>query len=245
VSIQDRRPDGGRLVLVHPEDSGGPAAPWKHGPIPAGRKLLVQPGDRVRRGDALTAGEPWYDDLLRLRGIESVRGHLLDEMQAVYRGNGVRIDDRHFEVIIGLMTARWRIEEAGDSGLAVGEIVSWQELERVNLALANRVRITDADSPAGGTLLDEKQFKLLPRASAVSAVPPAATPLGITRAAMESDSFLSAASFQQAGKVLLEAALAGRTDPLSGLKENVMLGRLIPAGTGYRPPSRNGEAPRG
>jgi DNA-directed RNA polymerase subunit beta' len=197
----------------------------------------------------LTRGDPWLDDLLRLRGIEAVRDYLLAECQAVYRDNGVAIDDRHFEVILARVLARWRVEDGGDTYLLPGAVISWQELMEANRRVAGRVRITEAGSSAHarGTLLDEHEFRLLLRRPAgqggsvpraVSATPATAAPLGLTRAAAESESFLSAASFQHTRKVLLEAALAGKLDPLEGLKENVLLGRLIPAGSGFEP-SRN------
>jgi DNA-directed RNA polymerase subunit beta' len=212
----------------------------------------VLTGDTVGKGDVLSAGAPRYDDLLRLRGIEAVRHYLFHELRTIYRENGVHIDDKHFEVILARTVARWRIDDPGDTALLSGAIVGWRELVEANHKIEGRVRITEAGSTAlsRGTLLDEQEF-LAHRQSAtaaqravplaVSATPATATPLGITLAALEVDSFLSAASFQHPRKVLMEAALAGKVDPLHGLKENILLGRLIPAGTGFVPgPGVNG-----
>jgi DNA-directed RNA polymerase subunit beta' len=208
--------------------------------------VCVEAGKQVQVGDALTAGAPWLDDLLRLHGIEAVRRHLLKECRSVYRENGVTIDDKHFEVILSRILSHWRIDTSGDTELAPGAVVGWKELNDANLKVARRVRVTDPGSASlsSGTLLDESEFAAHRRQcaarrhgpSAVSAAPATATPLGITLVALEVDSFLSAAGFQDTRAVLMEAALAGKVDHLTGLMENVLLGRLIPAGTGFAPP---------
>jgi DNA-directed RNA polymerase subunit beta' len=237
--IDLRTSSGDTRVLVRSDEE----RPWVHGPVSSAR-LRVQPGDKVRRGEALTTGDPWPDDLLRLRGISGVRRYFLEECQNVYRANGVMLDDKHFEVILSCILHRWRVEESGDGELLPGAIVNWRELESANLKVAGRVRILEAGSSkhSKNDILDECDFLALSQQMAdagkqpplgVSATPITATPLGLTRAAMHVESFLSAASFQNTRKVLMEAALAGRRDPLLGLKENVLLGRLIPAGTGF------------
>jgi DNA-directed RNA polymerase subunit beta' len=215
-----------------------------HGPV-AAERLCVEAGKHVRVGDALTSGAPWLDDLLRLRGIEAVRRHLLRECRGIYRDNGVSIDEKHFEVILSRIVSRWRVETSGDTELAPGAVVGWKEFVEANQKLAGRVRITEAGSAplSCNHLLEESEFlahrrKLAARQRpprAVSAAPATATPLGITLVALEVDSFLSAAGFQDTREVLMEAALAGKVDSLQGLMENVLLGRLIPAGTGFTP----------
>ncbi len=232
-------PEGETRILVR----AGAEAPWVHGPVAAAH-LRVENGATVRRGEAMTDGDPWPDELLRLRGIASVRRYFLDECQRVYRGNGVTLDDKHFEVILACILGRWRVEESGDGELPPGTIVSWQELERANQKLVGRVRIAEGGSSvfSRNDIVDERDFLLLSKQLSeagkqpplgVSATPITATPLGLTRSAMQVESFLSAASFQHTRKVLMEAALSGSRDPLLGLKENVLLGRLIPAGTGF------------
>lgn len=150
---------------------------------------------RIERLLECRRSELAHDRILRDHGIEAVREQLLGACSDVYRSNGVTIDDKHFEVILARMLARWRVDDPADADFLPGELVPWQQL---------------VGTPFGR-----------------------ATPLGITQAALAADSFLSAASFQHTSQVLRDAALAGRVDPLRGLKENVLLGRLIPAGTGF------------
>jgi DNA-directed RNA polymerase subunit beta' len=207
----------------------------------------VQTGDRVTAGQPLTDGAPALQDLLRTSGPDVVRAYLLDEIQAVYRRQGIDVDDKHVEVIVAQMLRRVKVKSAGDTDLLPGAIVDQGAVSQANSRLDGRVKIKDpgASSFAAGRVVGKAEW-VRERArlrAAGKAVPLAARPvaatasplvLGVTAAALEASSFLAAASFQETPKVLTAAALAGRRDQLTGLKENVLLGRLIPAGTGYR-----------
>jgi len=174
--------------------------------IPHGKHLLVHNGDRVRAGEPLTEGPLVPHDILRISGEEAVQGYLVREVQNVYRSQNVTIDDKHIEIIVAQMMRKIRIEDPGDTEFLPGAVV-----DKFRFRQANRKVIEENGRPARATPLL----------------------LGITKASLQSDSFISAASFQETTKVLTEAALAGRTDFLRGLKENVILGHLIPAGTGF------------
>jgi len=174
--------------------------------IPQGKHLLVHNGDRVRAGEPLTEGPLVPHDILRINGEEAVQHYLVQEVQNVYRSQNVGIDDKHIEIIVSQMMRKVRIEDPGDTEFLPGAVV-----DKFRFRLANKKVIEENGRPARATPLL----------------------LGITKAALQSDSFISAASFQETTKVLTEAALAGRTDHLVGLKENVILGHLIPAGTGF------------
>ena len=170
------------------------------------RIILVQDGHEVKAGEMIVDGEADPRAILELRGIEAVTAHIVDEVQKVYRLQGVTINDKHIEVIIHQMLRRREVTYSGDSTLIAGEQIDAAELQRVNEELA-----ADGKRPA--------------RAKPML--------LGITKASLSTDSFISAASFQETTKVITEAAVAGRRDTLRGLKENVIVGRLIPAGTGF------------
>jgi DNA-directed RNA polymerase subunit beta' len=186
-------------------------------------------------------------DILRISGEEAVQRYLLREIQNVYRSQRVEIDDKHLEIIIAQMLRKVRVESGGDTGLLPGSVIDKFEFRRVNQELMNCVKIKDP----GET--DFRQGDIVPRdhfeaenlrveaagsrkAEWLRPKPAAASTqlLGITKAAVQSDSFISAASFQETTKVLTEAALAGKVDYLVGLKENVILGHLVPAGTGFK-----------
>ncbi len=172
--------------------------------LPPGARLAVKTGDAVKRGQALTEGQPAPKELLRLCGAEAVQDYLLREVQAVYRAQNVRLDDRHIEIIVARMLSRVKVLTAGDTELLAGAIVSKQRLSAANAA------VKDGQPATAAPML-----------------------LGVSRAAVLSDSFISAASFQETTRVLTAAALAGKVDLLEGLKENVIVGRLVPAGTVY------------
>ncbi len=174
--------------------------------IPQGKHLLVHNGDRVRAGEPLTEGPLVPHDILRITGEESVQAYLVRQVQDVYGSQSVKIDDKHIEIIVSQMMRKVRIEDPGDTEFLPGSVV-------------DKFRFREANK----TVIEE------------NGRPSRATPLlmGITKASLQSDSFISAASFQETTKVLTEAALAGRIDNLVGLKENVILGHLIPAGTGF------------
>ena len=172
-----------------------------------GARIKVKPGDRVEKGDELTQGSVYPQDLLRVKGVMGVQEYIVREVQRVYRLQGVDIDDKHIEVIVKQMMSKVRIDDAGETSLLPGSMVSKKEFERANKKAAE----------AG---LQE-----------ATAIP---TLLGITKASLATDSFLSAASFQETTRVLTDAAIEGKQDYLKGLKENIIIGQLIPAGTGVR-----------
>jgi DNA-directed RNA polymerase subunit beta' len=175
--------------------------------VPSTGRLLVQDGQHIEPGTQLVEGVPNLHDVLRVLGREATQQSLITEVQSVYRSQGVNINDRHFEVIFRKMLGRVQITHAGDTGLLPGELV-----DRLTLEDINREVIEADGQPA--------------RAKPIL--------LGITKAALSTESFLSAASFQYTIRILSTAAVEGKSDPLLGLKENVILGKLIPAGTGYR-----------
>jgi DNA-directed RNA polymerase subunit beta' len=164
-------------------------------------------GAELEAGDALTEGSVNPHDILKIKGIRAVQDYILREVQRVYRLQGVEINDKHIEVIVRQMMKKVRIEEAGDTGYLPGSQVDFLKYEDLNEELE-----AEGKTPADGK-------RVL---------------LGITKASLATDSFLSAASFQETTKVLTDAAIHGRTDPLIGLKENVIIGKLIPAGTGMK-----------
>ncbi|MBR9728661.1 DNA-directed RNA polymerase subunit beta' [Shewanella intestini] len=174
--------------------------------IPKWRNLNVFEGEKVERGEVIADGPEAAHDILRLRGIHHVANYIVNEVQDVYRLQGVKINDKHIEVIIRQMLRKCIIENAGDSEFLEGEQA---EVSRVKIA--NRELIAQGKAPA----TFEREL------------------LGITKASLATESFISAASFQETTRVLTEAAVGGKSDQLRGLKENVIVGRLIPAGTGY------------
>ena len=174
--------------------------------IPKWRHLSVFEGEQVARGEVIADGEPNPHDILRLQGVENLADYLVREIQDVYRLQGVKINDKHIEVIIRQMLRKIEIEDPGDTGLLRGE-----QLERSRLRDLNQAQVANGKEPA-------IERPLL---------------LGITKASLATESFISAASFQETTRVLTEAAVKGLRDNLRGLKENVIVGRLIPAGTGY------------
>ena len=175
--------------------------------IPYGSRVKVLDGQMLEAGDELTEGSVNPHDILRIKGVRAVQDYMLREVQRVYRLQGVEISDKHIEVIVRQMLKKIRIEENGDTDFLPGSLVNVLDFEEVNEAL-----VKEGKTPAEG-----KQVML-----------------GITKAALATNSFMSAASFQETTKVLTEAAIKGKIDPLIGLKENVIIGKLIPAGTGLK-----------
>ncbi len=173
--------------------------------IPKGRHLAVQDGDIVKKGDALVEGTPAPHDILRVLGVEKLAEYLVKEVQDVYRLQGVKINDKHIEVIVSQMLRKVEVTQPGDTTFLVGEQVDRDIFEAENAKM-----IAQGENPA--------------QADPIL--------LGITKASLQTKSFISAASFQETTRVLTEAAVEGKVDTLKGLKENVIVGRLIPAGTG-------------
>ncbi|MDY6847053.1 MAG: DNA-directed RNA polymerase subunit beta' [Chloroflexota bacterium] len=184
--------------------------------IPTTSRLIVQEGDKIEAGQALTEGSLNPHTILRIKGREACQQYLMEEIQKVYRTQGQNINDKHFEVIIHKMLGKVQVIRPGDSGYLPQDLVNRLEIRRVNEKL-----VSQGKKPA-------RYIEIL---------------LGITKAALETDSFLSASSFQHTIKVLSGAAVASSTDPLFGLKENIMIGKLIPAGTGFEPGQFSDETP--
>jgi DNA-directed RNA polymerase subunit beta' len=201
----------------------------------------------VRAGEALVDGPLVPHDILRISGEEAVQHYLVREIQNVYRSQRVDINDKHIEIIVAQMLRKVRIETVGDTGLLPGSMIDRFDFRKTNQELTKCVKIKDkGDSEfAVGAIVPKDtleqanaQIVALGGSPAKGEKPKSATAstqlLGITKAAVQSSSFISAASFQETTKVLTEAALSGKIDNLVGLKENVILGHLIPAGTGFR-----------
>ena len=175
--------------------------------VPYGARLAVKKNDYVLAGGNITSGPLNPHDILRLNGVEGVYQYLLKEVQRVYKSQGVDINDKHVEVIVSQMLSKFKIEEAGDTDLLPGGLYSKFEIKEANEAALEK----------GGEPCKPKQMLL-----------------GITKASLATNSFLSAASFQETTRVLTDAAIKGKNDKLLGLKENVIIGKLIPAGTGMK-----------
>ncbi|HIK95780.1 MAG TPA: DNA-directed RNA polymerase subunit beta', partial [Planctomycetes bacterium] len=237
VELLAEKKRGKRIVLVRGEDG----TEIEH-VIPHGKQLLVHQGDIVIAGDALVRGPLVPEDILRVSGPEEVQQYLLHEIQNVYRAQRVEIDDKHIEIVIAQMLRKIKISNVGDTDLLPGVLIDKFELQRVNEELQSTCRITDPgdteyeiDDMVPLPEVDEVNAEVAKPAKFTTPRPANAIPqlLGITKASVQSESFISAASFQETTKVLTEAALGGRVDNLVGLKENVILGHLIPAGTGF------------
>jgi len=209
IRIEDTRK--GRQVHMIDKETGEERVT----PISLKTKLIVEEGAEVRRCQKLSDGTETPADILRISGLDAVYEYIIKEIQRVYRLQAVEINDKHIEIIARQMTRKIRVEQAGDTDMLVGSAVDMNEFYSANEAIRKR-------NEAGETAV--------PLMEAVGAP----MLLGITKASLSTESFLSAASFQETTKVLTEAAIKGKRDPLIGLKENVLLGKLIPAGTGMR-----------
>jgi len=216
--------------------------------VPHDRHLLVHTGDFVEAGDPLTEGPLVPHDILDIRGEEALSKYLLDEVQGVYRAAGPVINDKHIEVILSQMLRKVQVDQAGDSKLLPGDVVDKFNFLGENERLANSLKVIeggDTEFTTDQIVLRERleqanmDVEALGGEPAKTRKPVRATArtllLGITKASLSSESFLSAASFQESTKVFTEASLAGKIDTLRGLKENVILGHLIPAGTSFKP----------
>jgi DNA-directed RNA polymerase subunit beta' len=190
-------------IRIRPEDGKGDSKEYL---IPRGRHITVHMGEYLRAGDPLIDGSPNPHDILAVKGSKALQKYLVDEVQQVYRLQGVGINDKHIEVIVRQMLRKAYVEDPGDSSLLVGQEIGRSELNSINQEL---------------TVQGLRPARSKPKL------------LGITKASLSTNSFISAASFQDTTKVLTDASLAGKHDTFRGLKENVILGRLIPAGTGF------------
>jgi DNA-directed RNA polymerase subunit beta' len=190
-----------RVSIIPSEDGAEPIEYL----IPKGKHIHLQDGDVIEKGDYIVDGNPAPHDILAIKGVEELAAYLVNEIQEVYRLQGVNINDKHIEVIVRQMLQKIDIVDPGGTGFLAGE-----QVDRIELDEANAEAIAQGKKPASGTPVL----------------------LGITKASLQTRSFISAASFQETTRVLTEAAVNGRTDSLEGLKENVIVGRLIPAGTG-------------
>jgi DNA-directed RNA polymerase subunit beta' len=248
---EDRSPAVARRVSVQPVDElDRPTAPAWNVVVEPGQKLLrdLVPGQRVQKGQALTEGDAHPQELLRLLDEETVRIWIVDEIQKVYHREGADLDDKHVEVIVSRMLNKRKVRHPGDSTLLPDQVIDRNELRRINARLRRSVKIVrQGDSRfAAGTVVEQKELETettrlrkggrqLPETVPAEPVRSSTLLLGVTAAALHAEGFLSAASFQETKAVLAEAALAGKVDELLGLKENVLLGQLVPAGTGFRP----------
>jgi DNA-directed RNA polymerase subunit beta' len=191
-----------RRVIIEPADKEEEPKEYL---IPKGKHIHLQDGDIIEKGDSIVEGNPAPHDILAIKGVEELAAYLVNEIQDVYRLQGVAINDKHIEVIVRQMLQKVEIDDAGETDLIQGEQIDRIELDEINARAKD-----DAKKPAVG-------HPVL---------------LGITKASLQTRSFISAASFQETTRVLTEAAVNGKVDTLEGLKENVIVGRLIPAGTG-------------
>jgi len=191
-----------RRIMITPDDESMEPVEFL---IPKGRHLTVQEGDRIEKGEYLLDGHPAPHDILAIKGVEELANYLVNEIQEVYRLQGVTINDKHIEVIVRQMLQKTEVDDPGDTEFLKGE-----QVDRLDFDDANIAAEADGGKPATG------QPVLL----------------GITKASLQTRSFISAASFQETTRVLTDAAVNGKADALEGLKENVIVGRLIPAGTG-------------
>lgn len=192
-----------REIIVTNEETGESKAYL----IPYGSRIKIQDGVQLEAGDELTEGSVNPHDILKIKGLRAVQDYMIQEVQRVYRLQGVEINDKHIEVIVRQMLKKVRVEESGDTDFLPGTMVDALEFEDKNIEME-----AEGKEPATGEQIM----------------------LGITKASLATNSFLSAASFQETTKVLTEAAIKGKIDPLVGLKENVIIGKHIPAGTGMR-----------
>jgi DNA-directed RNA polymerase subunit beta' len=191
-----------RRIVIHPIDGSAPIEFM----VPKGKHIVVNEGDYVKKGDMLIDGNPVLQDILRIMGVEELARYMVQEIQAVYRLQGVKIDDKHIEVIIRQMLQKVEVTDPGETTLLAGEKIDRMEFDEIN-----EKAIAEGFKPASAQPVLQ----------------------GITKASLQTRSFISAASFQETTRVLTEAAVAGKIDKLHGLKENVIVGRLIPAGTGF------------
>ncbi|MBT5410392.1 MAG: DNA-directed RNA polymerase subunit beta' [Phycisphaerae bacterium] len=243
VDLQSDRKRGKMVIHIVPENSD----PVEH-LVPQGKHLLVHTGDKVIAGSQLTEGPRDPNNILDINGEEALYNYMISEVQNVYRAQGVPVSDKHIEVILSRMLSKIQVQKAGDTEMLPLEFVERYKFRVANKLLDSLLIVKDAGDTgfAVGDLIDKDEIKEANAIADAEGKAPAKTTrpkkatgkpllLGITKAALQSESFLSGASFQETTKVLTEAALRGAEDHLKGLKENVLLGHLVPAGTGFEP----------
>jgi DNA-directed RNA polymerase subunit beta' len=243
VELKAERKRGKMIIHVIPNG----ADPVEH-LVPQGKHLLVHTGDNILAGSQLTEGPRDPNNILDIKGEEALYNYMISEVQNVYRAQGVPVSDKHIEVILSRMLSKIQVEKAGDTDLLPMDFVERYKFTACNRELDGCLRIKEAGDTgfAVGDLVPKEEIKEANAIAEAEGKSPAKTTrpkkatgkpllLGITKAALQSESFLSGASFQETTKVLTEAALRGATDELKGLKENVLLGHLVPAGTGFDP----------
>jgi len=191
-----------RRIILRPRDESAEPREYL---IPKGKHIALQEGDFIEKGEMILDGNPAPHDILAISGVEELAAYLVNEIQEVYRLQGVKINDKHIEVIVRQMLQKVEISESGDTTFLPGEQIDQIELDEIN----DRMKAEGKQPAVGKPVL-----------------------LGITKASLQTRSFISAASFQETTRVLTEASVNGKVDTLLGLKENVIVGRLIPAGTG-------------
>ena len=194
---------GKKRIIVHPEDENLNPVEYL---VPRWRQASVREGDIVAKGDILIEGNKDPHDILKVLGVEELANYLVNEIQDVYRLQGVKINDKHIEIIVRQMLQKVRVDAPGDTTFLTGE-----QVDRLDFKEENERVIKEGGRPATASPVLQ----------------------GITKASLQTRSFISAASFQETTRVLTEAAITGKVDRLRGLKENVLVGRLIPAGTGF------------
>ncbi|MHC4122393.1 MAG: DNA-directed RNA polymerase subunit beta', partial [Planctomycetota bacterium] len=245
VELRSDKRKGKMTITVRNEESGME----KEHHVPRDRHLNVHTGDMAEAGDMLTDGPLVPHDILRIKGEEALQRYLISEIQNVYRSQNVGINDKHIEIICTQMMRKVEIEAVGDSSFLPGEVVDKFTFRSENEKLARCLKVTnvgDATDLQEGDILEKEELsKVNEKIEMIGGTAvkgkkskPATAKtllLGITKASLRSESFIAAASFQETTKVLTEASLAGKVDELCGLKENVILGHLIPAGTAFKP----------
>ena len=193
---------GKQRVSIVPEDGAEPSNYL----IPKGKHINFNPGEKIQKGEYLLDGQPLPHDILRVLGIKELTEYFVNQVQEVYRLQGVIINDKHIETILRQMLKKVEVKVSGDSSYLPGEVI-----DRIKFDNTNEKLVAEGKTPAVGE-------RVL---------------MGITKASLQTESFISAASFQETTRVLTDAAIKGKVDPLNGLKENVIVGRLVPAGTGH------------
>lgn len=248
VSFEKKLKRGNRVVKITPRNGDPDGRDVKVYLIPTSKQILAQENDFVKAGTPLSEGYLTPADIMSIKGAQKVQEYIINEIQEVYRLQGVKINDKHFEVIVRQMMRKMEIDDPGDTKFLQGELVNKIDFQEENDIIWDKKVITkagDSDELRAGQIINVKRLRdvnsLLKRkdlslVEVRDARPATGKPIlqGITRASLQIHSFISAASFQETTKVLTEAAINAKSDLLEGMKENVIVGQLIPAGTGIR-----------